>query len=81
MKKRLIKWLVVVFAILMIPFLGQFPWSYGDYIFAGIILFTLASIYEVTTKNMKNSKQKFIVAAVIFVIIFFILGWAASGPD
>lgn len=80
-KKRLSIWAIVIAGILMIPFLTQAPWTKGDFIFAGAVLFTLATIYEVTTRNMKNVKSKLIVAAVLLGVIVLILGWAATGPD
>jgi len=81
MKKRLGIWALVVAGILMIPFLTQAPWTKGDFILAGAVLLTLAAIYEITTRNMKNVKNKLIVAAVLLGTIVLILGWAATGPD
>ena len=79
--KRLGVWAVVVAGILMIPFLTQAPWTKGDFIYAGAALFALATIYEITTRNMKNVNQKIIIAAALLGFIVLIIGWAATGPD
>ena len=81
MTKRLSIWALVVAVVLMIPFLTQSPWTAGDYIFAGTVLFILATIYEFVTRNMRNPKHKFFVAVAIFIVIGLILAWAAAGPD
>jgi len=81
LQKRLGIWVIVVAGVLMIPFLTKAPWTQGDYIFAGAVLFILATIYEITTRNIKSFKHKLIVAAVLLGIIALIIGWAATGPD
>ncbi len=79
--KRISIWAVVIAGILLIPFITNAPWTSFDYILAGIILFILSSIYEFTTINMKNVKNKLIVGAVILMVIILIMGWAATGSD
>jgi CDP-diglyceride synthetase len=79
--KRISIWAVVVAGILLIPFITNAPWTSFDYVFAGIVLFILSIIYEFTTINMKNVKNKLIVGAVILMVIILIMGWAATGSD
>jgi uncharacterized membrane protein YfhO len=79
-KKRLTIWAVVVIAILMIPFLTNAPWTGSDYVFAGIVLFILATAYELITKNLKNKLHHVFVGGAILLIIVLIIGWAATGP-
>lgn len=81
MTKKLGIWALVVAGILMIPLLTQAPWSAGDFIFAGIVLFILATIYEFTTRNMTSLKQKLLVGIILLGVIILIVGWAATGPD
>ncbi len=79
-KKRLMVWAIIVTAILMIPFLAKAPWTESDFAFAGVVLFSLASVYELTTRNMKNKMHHIIVAMVLLFLIMLILAWAATGP-
>lgn len=79
--KKLSIWAVIIFGILMIPFTTQMPWTKGDYLFAGSVLFILATVYELTTKNMKKLSNRLIVGVILIIVIFMIIGWAATGPD
>lgn len=79
--KRLGICVVVIAGILMIPFITKAPWTGSDYLFAGVVLSVLALIYEIVTKNMKSTKQKLIVAAILLGVIVLIIGWAATGPE
>jgi uncharacterized membrane protein YfhO len=79
-KKRLGIWAIVVMAILMIPFLTNAPWTGSDYIFAGVVLFVLATAYELITRNLKNKFHHVLVGGAILLIIVLIIGWAATGP-
>jgi hypothetical protein len=81
LKKRLGVWAIVVAGVLMIPLLTKAQWTQGDYVFAGTVLFVLAAIYELATRNTRNFKHKLIVAAVLLGVIVLIIGWAATGPD
>ena len=65
----------------MIPLLTKAPWTSGDFIFAGVILYSLATIYELTTRKMTNNKHKLAVAVALLAAIVSIIGWAATGPD
>jgi 4-hydroxybenzoate polyprenyltransferase len=79
--KKISIWAVVISGVLMIPFLTNAPWTKGDYIFAGIVLSALATIYELVTKKMRSTKQKLVVAAILLGVIVLIIGWAATGPE
>ena len=79
--KRLGIWALVVLGILMIPLVGRFPWTTGDFVFAGAVLFACATIYEVSTRKMKNKWHRIAVGAGVLAFIVLVLGWAATGPD
>lgn len=79
--KRLGLWAGVVSGILMIPLLAKFPWTTFDFVFAGSVLFVLATFYELTTRNMTNHRHRLIVGIVVLLLIVLIQGWAAAGPD
>lgn len=78
--KRLSVWAVVVVAILMIPFVANAPWTGSDFVFAGVVLFVLATIYELATRNMTNPKHRAIVAAIVLFMLVLVQAWAAAGP-
>jgi predicted PurR-regulated permease PerM len=80
MAKRLAVWMIVVVAILMIPLLANAPWTFGDFVFAGIVLSACAAVYEYATRNMSSVKQRAAVAAAVLFFIFLVIGWAATGP-
>ena len=62
--KRLTVWALIVTAILLIPYLGKFPWTASDFIFSGVVLFGSAAVYEFTTKNMGSKTHRIAVAVV-----------------
>lgn len=76
--KRLSLWALLVGAILMIPLLANFPWTGGDYIFAGTVLFGAALGFELATKNIKDSKDRLFVAAATVGMIIVIWGLAVA---
>ncbi len=77
-KKRLGIWAVIVAAVLLIPFVSRAPWSLGDYILAGVVLFGAASIYEFATKNAVDKKYRIIVALVILGFLMLFQAWAVA---
>lgn len=79
--KRLTIWAMVVAGILSIPFLAQAPWTAFDFIFAGIVLFGSATVYEVSTRNMKNTMHRVAVAIAVLAFLVLVQAWAAAGPD
>lgn len=76
--KRLSMWAMLVASILMIPLLGQFPWTLSDYVFAGVVLFGSATAYELITKNMRNEMHRLVVGFIILTFIFLIWGFAVA---
>lgn len=80
MTKRLGIWALVVAAILAIPLVLRMPWTGSDFIFAGVVLFACAAVYEFLTRNMKTNASKIAIAIAILFFIFLVIGWAAMGP-
>ena len=78
--KRLSIWAGIVAAILMIPLIGQFPWSKGDFIFAGVVLFGSAVGYEVAANRLTNKMYRMTAAVVAIGVVMFIWFLAVSGP-
>lgn len=76
--KRLSVWAGIVAAILAIPFFTKAPWTAGDYIFAGVVLFGSATVYEVTTRNIEDSRHRFAVGAAVAFVLMAIWAWAVA---
>jgi len=76
--KRLGVWALIVTALLLIPFLGRFPWTMSDFVFAGVVLFGCAASYELITGNMKNKRQRIAVAVAVLTILLLIWAWAVA---
>ena len=76
--KRLRVWAIVVAGILMIPLLAKAPWTGGDFIFAGSVLFGLATIYEFATKNMSNKRNRIFAAIGVLAVLVLIQAWAVA---
>ena len=67
-------------AVQMIPFLAKAPWTFGDYVFATVVLFGSATVYELTTRNMKNKQNRLIVGIAVITVVIFIWGLAIADP-
>lgn len=80
-KKRMGIWAAIVAVILMIPFVFRAPWTFMDFVLAGVVLLGAASLYEFATKNMGSTKYKILAAVVIFGLLVLVQAWAAAGPD
>lgn len=77
--KRLSIWALVVAGILMIPLLANAPWTVFDFVFAGVILFGAATIFELATKNMKDSTHKIVIGILVAGTVICI--WAMAVAD
>jgi hypothetical protein len=78
LQSKLLIWAAVVTGILMIPLLGQAPWSLEDYIFAGIVLFGAASGYELITFKLKSQLYRIMVALGALGGVMLIWAWAVA---
>ena len=78
--KRLGVWAVVIAAVLMIPLLGNAPWTAFDFVFGGIVLSASALVYELATRNMGNKKHRIAVGVAVLAAIALVMVWAAAGP-
>ncbi len=78
--KRLGMWAALVASILMLPLLANAPWTISDFIFAGVVLFGSASVYEFTTKNMNNKTHRMVVGIGVLTVVLLIWAWAVAGP-
>lgn len=76
--KRLVLWALAVAAIQMIPFLGRFPWTLNDYVFASVVLFSAAMIFELTIKQVKNNTYRIALGFGILGGVLMIWAWAVA---
>lgn len=72
--KRLGIWALVVAAVLMIPLVGQWPWSGSDFIFGAVLLFGAASAYEFATRNIVSSQQRILIGGSVAIVLAAIWG-------
>jgi hypothetical protein len=77
--KRLMVWAITVAVILLIPFLTNMPWTGSDFVFAGVLLFGSAFVYEMLTKDLVDSRRRKITGLVVLGILGFIWVGAATG--
>ncbi len=73
-------WASLIIVILSIPYVTKAPWTGSDYLFAGIVLFAVAFIFEYVTRHTANIYYKVLVGWGLLVCIALLIGWAASGP-
>ncbi|RJQ36337.1 hypothetical protein C4552_03555 [Candidatus Parcubacteria bacterium] len=71
--KRLSIWAVLVVAILMIPLLAQWPWTRGDFVFAVVVLFGSALLYELIARTSGNAAYRFAVGMAVAAML--LLAW------
>ena len=76
--KRLRLWAGVVGLILMIPLLAKAPWTISDFIFAGVVLFGSATVYEFATRNMTSKVNRIVVAGAVLAFLVLVQAWAAA---
>ena len=76
--KRLTIWALVVAGILTIPYVAKFPWTEGDFIFAGVVLFGSATTYELVTKNMTDKRNRMVVGILAAGFVVAVWAWAVA---
>lgn len=79
-QKRLVAWALVVAAILSIPLLAQWPWTISDFIFAGVVLFGSATVYELASQKVTNSAYRIAIGVAVAAAVVLIWAWAVAGP-
>lgn len=76
--KKLSIWAVIVVLLLLIPlaamqFTNEVQWSFGDFIFMGILLFGSACTYELIARKMHSNSYR--LATGLAVVTSFVLIW------
>ena len=79
LNQRLTIWALVVAVILMIPLVLQAPWTLGDYITAGVVLFGAAAGYEIIANKLNNKIHRLIAAAMAIGVVMSLWALAVSG--
>jgi hypothetical protein len=71
--KSLIRITLIAALLLLIPLLARWPWTIGDFIFAGILILGAGFGYELISRKTNNKTYK--IAVGIAVITTFLLLW------
>jgi hypothetical protein len=77
--RRLGVWALIVAAVLIIPLLGNWPWTGSDFVFGAVLLFGSATVYELATRNLKDNSRRFAIAFAVVIVLAFIWVGAATG--
>lgn len=59
--------------ILLIPLLGDWPWTLSDFVIMGALLFGTRLTYELIARRLRNTKKRVILGIVLAVA--FLLIW------
>ena len=75
---RILRLIVIVLAMLIIPFIGMqlradVAWSTADFVLAAIVLFSAGIVYEIIRTILNTSRQRMLVGIGIAVIVC--VGW------
>lgn len=71
--RNIIRIALVTAGLLLIPFIGNWPWNLGDYIVAGFLLLGVGLTYELLVKRVKSNANRIYLAAAL--AITFLLIW------
>ena len=74
MQQKIINAFIGVAIILTLPYLFNFDWTRSDYVIAGILLFTTATIFVLVTSKIKSQSKK--ITAGIIILLIFLYIWA-----
>lgn len=93
-KQRLMKWAMGVLVLLVVPFTlthinptshanggagGGWDWSNSDFVFAFVVLFGAAAVYELVARRMQNSTYRMAVGLAVLTGLALVWGNAAVG--
>lgn len=71
--KSIIRIALATACILLIPLLGQWPWTLSDFIIMGSLIFGTGLAYELIAKKVAKKHR---VAAAAALLVVFLLIWA-----
>ena len=77
--KRIALWGVLVAAALMIPALGNWPWTGSDYIVAAALLCGAAVVYEVAALSVSSTRRRAAVGVAVAALLVWIWAELAVG--
>jgi Kef-type K+ transport system membrane component KefB len=78
MIKRLLIWAFIVAGVLMVPLLSHAPWTGSDFVFAGIVLFSSAALYEFSADKIKNRNGRIVIGIAVALLVLAIWAWAVA---
>ena len=74
MKNNITRVALITIALLMIPFVFQWPWGVIDFVIMGALLFGTGSLIAYTTTQVKNTNQR--IAVIVGLVALFFVIWA-----
>ena len=66
-------------ALLLIPLLGNWPWTLSDFVIMGTFIFGTGLVYEFVTRKLDTPRQKLTAGIVILFMFLLIWGELAVG--
>lgn len=67
MKNNIFRLALGTAVILLIPLLLKWPWTLGDFVIMGILIFGTGLIFNFVMKNVRNNKHRVILGAMIIL--------------
>lgn len=64
---------LVTIGLLLIPLVGNFPWTLSDFVIAGILIFGTGILISLVVRFAKTKKSRIIVSGI--VVLLFLLTW------
>jgi hypothetical protein len=65
---------LVTAGLLLIPLLGNWPWTSSDFVIMGVLIFGTGIVISLIVRFAKTKKSRIIVSGI--VILLFLLTWA-----
>jgi hypothetical protein len=65
---------LVTIALLLIPLIGNWPWTLSDFVIMGILIFGTRIVISLVVRFAKTTKARVIISGI--VIFLFLLTWA-----
>lgn len=72
--RNIIRLALITAGLLLIPLLGNWPWTLSDFIVMGALIFSTGLVYELGVKMVTRGTHRIYLA--IALVIVFLLVWA-----
>lgn len=79
MQQSVLRILVGTAALLLIPLIGQWPWSFSDFVVTAVLIFIAGLGLDLFLRNKSSQKQKALVGLAILIGILWLYVELAVG--